>query len=150
MDIAAGVVGLVSFGLEVSRALYKFSEATSHADDEISALAHDIKLTSDVLGSISEVLDNDTISKLATDATKLAIQDCLERCRSIYADVKICIGKQTKTKDNGTLQVRTLAKLAFSFQSDKFEGSKRKLEYLMKLLTLLLSVLQVAACSQKA
>ncbi|KAF1345069.1 hypothetical protein BDV97DRAFT_40546 [Delphinella strobiligena] len=80
MDLASAVIGIASFGVQVSSAHYKFSDSARNAETDIVGLAQNIELTSNVLQSVGQILQRDDIAEIPNLATKTAIEKTLKGC----------------------------------------------------------------------
>lgn len=146
MDLASAVVGIASFGVQVSSALYKFSDSARNAETDIVGLAQNIELTSNVLQSVGQILQRDEIAQIPNVATKTAIEKTLQGCDTLFQEIMHQVSKKRKLNDDGSHgAVRTYAKFTWPFQKDRMDLNTRKLEHMKTLMLLLLQVLQLAA-----
>jgi hypothetical protein len=143
MEVASAIIGVAAVGVQLSTALYTFAIAISSAEQDVTSIAGDIALTSNVLQSVGFFLkDKDT----AAIASKNALQDAegiLKRCRSTFGEVQEIIDKTSKVR-NGDRAVSKRAQFLWPLKGTRMELLQRCLEGLKTSLLLLLKVLQFA------
>lgn len=144
MDVAVGIVRMAGFGTKLSTALMCYAGGVADADRNMTAIAGDVALTSNVLASVGNFLkerDNETV---ATPSALKDAQAILTRCHDTFEEIKAIVDKTAKTDEGGIRKTSRRARLIWPVKSNKAELLKGRLESLKSSLVLLLQVLSFA------
>lgn len=144
MDVAVGIVRMAGVGTKLSTALMCYAGGVADADKNMTAIAGDVALTSNVLASVGNFLkerDNETV---ATPSALKDAQAILTRCHDTFEEIKAIVDKTAKTDDVGNCKTSKRARLIWPVKSNKAELLKSRLESLKSSLMLLLQVLSFA------
>lgn len=144
MDLASGIIGISSFGLQLSSTLYTYSATAIHASEDIPELAGHITLTAQILKSVASTISSASTTDLISNEAKTQALDVMKRCEGLFSSISATLDKKVEIGKDGTVRVKKSSRLAWPLKEARFEGQKRKLEGLKVDLLLLLNVLQLA------
>jgi hypothetical protein len=126
MEVASGIVDFTAIGIKLSTTLYTFASLVSYADKDMSAIADDIALTSNVPSKVGTFLQaKDTI----TVASQSAIGDAnsiLSRCREAFADIENLVPKGKSTEQGGIKRFSKRTNLLWAYKGPRTELLKEE------------------------
>lgn len=147
MDVASGIIGVASVGVKLSTTLYTYASSVANADKDMTDIAGDVALTSNVLNNVGTFLqDPDTIA-IASGTALTDASSILKRCRDAFTEIEALISKSDKPGHVGENWGRKPSKraiFAWPLKSSRAELLKKRLESLKSSLMLLLHVLSFA------
>ncbi|TID27059.1 phosphorus acquisition-controlling protein [Venturia nashicola] len=144
MDVAVGIVRMAGVGTKLSTALMFYAGGVADADKNMTAIAGDVALTSNVLASVGHFLKERENSSMATPSALMDAQAILTRCHNTFEEIKGILDKTAKTDESGARKTSKRARLIWPVKSNKAELLTSRLESLKSSLMLLLQVLSFA------
>lgn len=146
VGLVASIVQIAGAGTKLSSALYNFTASAVRAEQDITDIASDVKLTASALESVGKVFETENgISKSV--ANERAIQDAnaiIKRCEEVFKDISELVEKRRTTLKSGKKTLSMMGKLSWPMKEQRVELYRRKLESLKSSLQVLLAVLQLA------
>ena len=91
----ASIVGIASFGIELTKSLYEFGSTVSAANEETSYIARHVDLYANVLDILTERIDDD--EPILTDAAL----DLIDELQYQSKQISTKIGKLLPVPDKG-------------------------------------------------
>jgi hypothetical protein len=100
LGAASGVVGIVSFGLQLATTLQTYIETSLEADERLRAIAHDISATSSALQQLEIIIEIDQKSKrkVFSSAGLKGVTDTADQCDAVFRKVVGLLGGATKVE----------------------------------------------------
>jgi hypothetical protein len=144
LGVAASIIQIAGTGAKLSIALYDFIGSAARADQEITDIAGDVELTSNVLDSVGRVFETEDAQSIVS---KKAIQDAnslIRRCGAVFNDISEVVEKRRRVSKDGKRSLSMMGKLAWPLKEQRIELLRRRMESLKNSLMLLLHVLQLA------
>ena len=144
VGLTASIIQISGAGVKLSTALYTYIGTAVRADQDISDIAGDVALTSNVLDCVGKVFKEDD-SK--TVISKRAIDDAssiIKRCEGVFEEIHQLIEKRRKVNKDGKKCTSTFGKLMWPLKEQRVELLRRRLDSLKTSLLVLLEVLRFA------
>ena len=135
-SIAAGAVGIVAAGVQLSSSLYDICEKISTAQNDIENIAGDLSFFVIIVDELSKIFKSP--KKVYSPELETSVRKIIERCRTIFKQIKRMIGK---TADVPKLQLK--AKVAWVFRESKVRETRANLDSLKSTLGLILQTLRL-------
>ena len=143
-NILGSIVGIASFGVQLSTTLYSFTKSATCTHEYIADIAGDVALTANLLSSVANVLKEEAWALISQSALKDA-DKILKRCECVFDEIQQIIEKRTKTGERGKGRIAALGRLAWPLKEQRVELLRRRLDNLKTSLLLLLKVLTFAS-----
>ena len=144
VGLAASVFQIGGAGAKLSIELYNFISTASRADKEVTHIADDVKLTSNVLGEVGKVLASDDAKKLVNQKAVQHAKDLIKQCEEIFNELNDIIQRARRPDANGKLRISFKTKMSWPMKEQRVELLRRRLETIKSSLQVLFYVLQLA------
>lgn len=144
MGLAASVLQIGGAGAKLSIELYNFISTASRADKEVTYIADDVELTSNVLSEVGKVLSSDDAKKLVNQKAVQHARDLIKQCEEVFNELNDVVQKARRPDRNGKLRIGLRAKIGWPMTEQRVELLRRRLETLKSSLQVLFYVLQLA------
>ncbi|KAE9966743.1 hypothetical protein EG328_008646 [Venturia inaequalis] len=135
---------MAGVGTKLSTALMCYAGGVADADKNMTAIAGDVALTSDVLASVGDILKQREDKAVATPSAVKDARAILTRCHDTFEEISCLINRKDGTDVDGKRRGSKRAQLIWPIKSNKAELFKSRLESLKSSLMLLLQVLSFA------
>ena len=146
LSFVASIVGVAGFGVQTSKALYKYVDTVLEADGRLKDLAHDIELTSSVLDTLSPLLEQERQLRQVKgtglwkeNAIRLA-DAAVARCRAVFNKTDAELPQPKAATDTIPISSR----LKHPFTEHKIKYLQGQLDSLKSTLQLLLHLINLA------
>ena len=144
VGLAASIIQIAGAGVKLSTALYTYVGSAARADQDISDIAGDVALTSNVLDCVGTVFKEDDSKSVIS---KRAVEDAsgiIKRCEAVFEEINQLVEKRRKTSKDGKKTTSTFGKLMWPMKEQRVELLRRRLDSLKTSLLVLLEVLRFA------
>ena len=146
MDITSSIIAVATVGVKLSTTLYSYSNGVAKAEKDITDIAADVALTSNVLKRVGDFMKQNTDVPVASEDAVRDAQSIIQRCERIFSEIENGFSKRIKPNKNGASPAVSLfGKATWPLKGPRMELLCRKLDGLKLSLTLLLEVLSLAA-----
>lgn len=144
MDLASGIVGIVGVGIQICATLYKIGEAATSAGDEIPELIGHIEFTNSILNTVQKELQKAEVKAIIDSSAEESVRNAISKCQVVYKSLERFFDKQIRKFDDGSLEVRSSAKLLWFLREENFELQRQKLVSLKLDILMLMNVFQIS------
>ena len=131
----ASIVGIATFGIQLTKALYEFGSTVSSATEETSYIARHVDLYANVLDILTERIDDD--EPILTDAALDLIEELRYQSNKIFTSIE----KLLPTPDVGKEDISFLQKVKWNFTKSKVALLVGELDYLRSTVHLLVTII---------
>ena len=148
--LAAGIVGVVTTGAQLSINLYKFSSAVGAAKHEVQSLAAEISMFCSVLRQLDSTLKKAKKARYSLTALD-AIDNMLHECKQVFGKIQRAIDTLKRESASSEEPIINLAaRVRWTLKRSKLLVSRRTLESMKATLHLMLTTLIIAEKSSSA
>ncbi|KAI9683255.1 MAG: hypothetical protein M1822_006120 [Bathelium mastoideum] len=145
MDLASSIIAVATVGIKVSTTLYSYSNGVVKAEKDITDIAADVALTSNVLNRVGGFMKQHAGLPVASDDAVRDVQSIITRCEAIFGEIDNDFRKWMRPNKDGSSQtVGIFGKATWPLRGKRVELLCRKLDGLKLSLLLLLEVLSLA------
>ncbi|KAH6644270.1 hypothetical protein C7974DRAFT_407964 [Boeremia exigua] len=144
VGLAASVLQIGGAGAKLSIELYNFINTASRADSDITHIAVDVEVTSNVLGNVGKVLGADGAKRLVNQDAVQHARTLITQCEEVFNELSEVVDKARKTGKDGRSRIGFRAKISWPMKEQRVELLRRRLETLKSSLLVLFHVLQLA------
>ena len=146
MDLTSSILAVATVGVKLSTTLYSYSSGVLKAEKDITDIAGDVALTSNVLNRVGDFMKQHASLQIASNDAVRDAQSIIQRCGSIFSEIENGLSKRMKSrKDGGLSGVSIFGKASWPLKGQRVELLCRKLDGLKLSLMLLLEILSLAA-----
>ncbi|KAI9653159.1 MAG: hypothetical protein M1821_007699 [Bathelium mastoideum] len=146
MDLASSIIAVASLGVKLSTTLYSYSNGVVKAEKDITDIAADVALTSNVLNKVGDFMKQHAGLPVASDDAVRDAQSIIQHCKTIFAQIEDGFSRRMKPdKDGVSRTVSIFGQVTWPLKGKRVELLCRKLDGLKLSLLLLLEVLSLAA-----
>ena len=133
-DIAASIIGISSFGINLTLTLYEFGANTASAKQQTDYIAKHVKLYSTVLELLAERLEDD--APIISDAAMDLVEELYEQSEELFHGIRKLLPPKDHNDDLSFLQ-----KIMWNFKKSKVDLLVGELDYLKSTVELLVTVI---------
>ncbi len=144
VGLTASVLQIGGAGAKLSIELFNFISSASRANIDITHIAVDVEVTSNVLGNVGRVLKEDDAKKLVNQDAVQHARRLINQCDEVFNELSDVVEKARKPGRDGRMRVGFKAKMTWPMREQRVEPLRRRLETLKSSLLLLFNVLQLA------
>jgi hypothetical protein len=131
LDVVAGIFGVASFGVEVSKSLYSAADVMIHAHEQITSMANHVSQFTTVLRHLGRVLEEEKdncSSELLREIRKIN-----RSCKSTFREIKSTI---TSKRLKAFMPIKWLFKKSKAKELEaRLESEKSTLQIMIHTLT---------------
>ncbi|OCT52557.1 hypothetical protein CLCR_10214 [Cladophialophora carrionii] len=131
----ASIVGIASFGIQLTKTLYEFASTVSGARDEANYIARHVDLYANVLDILTERIDDD--EPILTDAAFDLIDELRYQSHEIFTTIQNLLPVPKQGKDD----ISFLQKVKWNFAKSRVALLVGELDYLRSTVHLLVTVI---------
>jgi hypothetical protein len=131
----ASIVGIASFGIQLTKTLYEFGSNVSSATEEANYIARHVDLYANVLDILTERIDDD--EPILTDAAFDLIDELQYQSNEIFTKIEHLLPVPKEGKDD----ISFLQKVKWNFTKSRVALLVGELDYLRSTVQLLVTII---------
>lgn len=131
----ASIVGIASFGIQLTQSLYRFGSNVASAREETAYIARHIDLYANVLDILTERIDDE--EPILSDAAFDLIDELHYQSNKLFDRIKQTLPSPKNGKDD----ISFLQRVKWNFQKSKVALLVGELDYLRSIVHLLVTVI---------
>ena len=131
----ASIVGIASFGIQLTQSLYNFGSNVSSAREETSYIARHVDLYANVLDILTERIDDE--EPILTDAAFDLIEELQYQSKDLFTNIENLLPNPKE----GKADISFLQKVKWNFTRSKVALLVGELDYLRSTVHLLVTII---------